>query len=144
MTALRAAQSNLQWFFRPGKPRHLGRRRDKQALCGRMIGAYIGTQVVPPHLTCQDCVNCAAVLRLPVPGKEKLMTKLVWKEGGHLSDPDAGYALCGAPVRFQGEREAVMEAEACRACLLRAEGGSREFVAPMRQREGGGTSRGLI
>ncbi len=60
------------------------------------------------------------------------MAKLVWRETGHLSDPDAGYALCGAPVRFHGEVEAITEAEACRACLLRAEGASREFVAPAR------------
>lgn len=61
------------------------------------------------------------------------MPKLTWRSSGHLSNPDAGHALCGAPVRFQAEVEAVSQSHACAACLLRAESGSREFKAPIRR-----------
>ena len=60
------------------------------------------------------------------------MQKLVWREGGHLSEPDAGYALCCAPVRFLDELKSITRDEACDACLLRAEQGGREFTRPLR------------
>jgi hypothetical protein len=57
---------------------------------------------------------------------------LVWRESGHLSEPDAGYALCCAPVRFEDELRTITREQACDACLLRAEQNGREFTRPLR------------
>lgn len=86
----------------------------------------------PPWHTVRSWSDCtikrAAKIMMEIP-----MPKLVWRDRGHLSDPDAGYALCGAPVRFHGESRDVAEADACRACLLRAESQGREFAKPVRK-----------
>lgn len=58
--------------------------------------------------------------------------KLVWRESGHLSEPDGGYSLCGTPVRFEDELRGIDREQACDTCLLRAESGSREFTPPRR------------
>lgn len=60
------------------------------------------------------------------------MQKLVWRETGHLSEPDAGHALCGAPVRFLDELKTLPRDQACDACLLRAEQGGRDYTRPLR------------
>ncbi len=60
------------------------------------------------------------------------MKKLIWREEGHLSEADAGYALCGAPVRFTDELPSVPQDLACDACVLRAESGPWEFTRPTR------------
>jgi hypothetical protein len=60
------------------------------------------------------------------------MQKLVWKESGHLCEPDAGYALCGQPVRFEDEAKIMRRDDACDACVLRAEQNGRAFTPPLR------------